>query len=235
MSRQEYFREKYRLLRPEWRDCLKVYIEKVDKEVGPESRVLDVGCGHADWLSLIYARTPNVYGVDPDAEALSRNDSIKHKHVSTADRLPFPDDAFDLVTSAFVLEHLENPQKTFREISRVLAPGGKFIFLTPNAWNYNVWLIRAIPEKFHDFFTRKLYGRGERDTYPKYYRANTPRKIVALCRASGLKLEEMALNGDPTYVGLNRPLFWFAVILERILDLGPFNKFRVHMIGTLKK
>ncbi len=235
MSRQEYFREKYRALRPEWRDCLKVYIQKIEKEVGHETRVLDVGCGHADWLAQVYARTPHVYGVDPDADALARNESVKHKLVSTADVLPFPDGIFDLVVSAFVFEHLEKPEKTFNEISRVLKPGGKFIFLAPNAWNYNIWLIRAIPETFHEFFTRKLYGRGESDTYPKFYRANTPRKIDKLCRVSGLTLEELVMNGDPTYVGLNRPLFWLAVILERILDTRPFNKLRVHMIGTLKK
>lgn len=235
MSRQEFYREKYRAKHPGWRDCLKVYMEKVSNAVGPETRVLDIGCGHADWLSEVYSRTPHVHGLDADAAALEANVTAKHKHVGTVDALPFADASFDLVVSAFVLEHLENPEASFREIARVLVSGGRFVFLTPNAWNYNVWLIRAIPETFHDFFTRRLYGRGERDTYPKRYRANTPNKIDALCAATGLTLEILTLNGDPTYVGLNGPLFLATCLLERLLDLPRLQKYRVHMIGVCRK
>lgn len=36
---------------------------------------------------------------------------------------------FDLVVMGWVAKHLENPQKVFNEIHRVLKPGGKVIFL----------------------------------------------------------------------------------------------------------
>ncbi len=84
-NRQEFYREKYRAKNPAWRDCLKAYIGMVDGLVGPETRVLDIGCGRADWLRDVYARTPHVHGLDPDAAALESNVVVKHKRVSTVD------------------------------------------------------------------------------------------------------------------------------------------------------
>ena len=91
--------------------------------------------------------------------------------------MPFKDNFFDVVVCAWVLEHLSDPNKAFKEIYRVLKPGGKVIFITPNALNYNVWLIRLIPDRFHDFLTKKLYNRQENDTFSKKYLINTPPKI----------------------------------------------------------
>ena len=102
MNRQEFFRNEYRKRRPEWRDSLTVYRELISQYVGPETRLLDIGCGHADWLADIYGRTPHTYGLDPDADALAKNTIIKNKSVGIADHLPFADDFFDLITSAWV-------------------------------------------------------------------------------------------------------------------------------------
>jgi len=45
--------------------------------------------------------------------------------------LPFPDGAFDLVAGFDVIEHLEDDRRVFQEVSRVLSPGGTFIFSVP--------------------------------------------------------------------------------------------------------
>ncbi|MDL2216759.1 class I SAM-dependent methyltransferase [Desulfovibrio sp. OttesenSCG-928-M14] len=49
--------------------------------------------------------------------------------------LPYQNDSFDLVTSAEVVEHLENYRYLLREIYRILKPGGVFIVTTPNVLN----------------------------------------------------------------------------------------------------
>jgi SAM-dependent methyltransferase len=45
--------------------------------------------------------------------------------------LLFPDRRFDLVTSTEVLEHIPDDRRGFREIFRVLKPGGHFVFTVP--------------------------------------------------------------------------------------------------------
>nr|BBH92918.1 SAM-dependent methyltransferase [Thermogemmatispora argillosa] len=234
-NRQERYRAEYRLRKPGWQDSLSLYIQLIERVVGPETWVLDIGCGHADFLGAVYARTPHIYGLDPDAEALARNTIIRHKVVGRAEALPFADRTFDLVTCAWVLEHLERPEPVFREISRVLKPGGRFIFLTPNVWNYNVWLIRSVPHRFHAQLTQKLYGRQRQDTYRVYYRINSPGRLERLARAVGLEREQLLLNGDPSYISFNRLLFAFACILEKVLDWKPLRGARVHIIGSYRK
>jgi ubiquinone/menaquinone biosynthesis C-methylase UbiE len=234
-NRQECYRAKYRLHKPGWRDSLSLYVELVERVVGPETWVLDIGCGHSDVLRAVYERTPHTYGLDPDAPALASNTIICHKVVGRAEALPFANDTFDLVTCAWVLEHLEQPESAFREIARVLKPGGHFLFLTPNVWNYNVWIIRSVPHRFHAPLTQKLYGRQPQDTYRVYYRSNSPGRIERLARAAGLEREQLLLNGDPSYISFNRPLFAFACLLEKMLDWGPLRGTRVHLIGSYRK
>jgi malonyl-CoA O-methyltransferase len=95
--------------------------------------VLDLGCGtgrHALWLA---AEGATVTGVDFSAGML---DAARRKPgaarvrfvVHDLDRpLPFEDGAFDLVVSGLVLEHLRDPGLFFREVRRVLRPGGRAV------------------------------------------------------------------------------------------------------------
>ncbi len=235
VNRQEWYRCAYRRLSPDWQDSLARYGEMIDAYISPNTRLLDIGCGHADFLAPVYARTPHTYGIDPDAEALRKNTTIKHPVVGTADHLPFADSMFDLIVSAWVFEHLAQPQQVCREIYRALKPEGRLIFLTPNSWNYNVWLIRLIPNRFHDFFTRRLYHRQEHDTYPVHYRINSPRQIRNILLPIGFKEERFILNGDPSYISFNRPLFMLACVIERLLNMKPFQRARVHIIGVYRK
>src|ERR1700737_1106049 len=51
------------------------------------------------------------------------------------ERLPFLNDSFDVIVCLWVLEHLKEPLTTLREVHRVLRPGARFIFVTPNLSN----------------------------------------------------------------------------------------------------
>lgn len=235
VNRQEWYRRAYQQRVPGWKDSLARYCEVIDIYVQSDTHVLDIGCGHADFLAPVYARTPHTYGIDPDAEALKKNTTIKHTVVGTAHHLPFADNSFDLVVTAWVFEHLEQPKQACQEIYRVLKPGGRLIFLTPNSWNYNVWMIRLIPHRFHDFFTRRLYQRQEHDTYRVRYQINSPRQIAKILLPIGFKKERLLLNGDPSYISFNQPLFKMACLLERLLDTKLLRCARVHLIGVYQK
>ena len=48
--------------------------------------------------------------------------------VADAERLPFPDESFDLVLGHAILHHIPDLPRAFREFERVLAPGGTVMF-----------------------------------------------------------------------------------------------------------
>ncbi|MFZ5365473.1 MAG: class I SAM-dependent methyltransferase [Patescibacteria group bacterium] len=234
MTRQEFYRKKYKKINPEWQDSLTLYKEIIDKYVNQETRILDIGCGHGDYLKDVYSKTSYTYGIDPDRSALSKNSIIKNKFCFEAETLSFCDNFFDLVVNAWVMEHLINPYPVFKEIFRVLKPSGKLIFLTPNSLNYNIWIIRAVPQKFHHFFTHKLYDRQEHDTFSKYYKVNSMKKIDKMLLPLGFNKIQFICNGDPTYISFNNLFFKIAVWIENIIN-NKFPDAKVHLIGIYEK
>lgn len=235
MNTQERFRHQYKHLRPEWQDSLTMYRDLIGKACTKQTRILDVGCGHGEFLRPVYEDMPHTYGIDPDEVALKKNKLIKHLKVATVEKLPYKDNFFDVVVMEWVVEHLPDPDAAFREIHRVLKPNGKVIFLTPNARSYVAWIIRAVPNRLHDFFTTRLYGRHAGDTYPVQYKVNSPKKLARIVEPIGFKQEHLIFNGDPTYIGLNEPLFALARGIEILTDIPALNSCRVHLLGVYQK
>jgi SAM-dependent methyltransferase len=236
MNRQEHYRQEYARLKPGWRHSLHVFRAVIDRHIEPGARVLDIGCGRADFLAPVYAgKRARVVGCDPDQAALRLNATIGPRAAGLADDLPFADATFDAAVLVFVLEHLERPARALVEIARVLRSGGRIVFLTPNAWNYNTWLIRLAPPALRERLARGLHGRGERDTYPVRYRANTPRRVEALLAGAGFRPIALILHGDPTYISISAATFALARGIERLLDLPALRGGRVHLIGIYEK
>jgi ubiquinone/menaquinone biosynthesis C-methylase UbiE len=107
----------------------------------PGQSVLDVGCG-TGLMAIELARAGRlVTGIDVSRVALhkarSRGEGVRGLEFTlvTGVNLPYGDAVFNFAYSIEVLEHLhERDVKThFTEIRRVLSPGGRYWFLTPNA------------------------------------------------------------------------------------------------------
>ena len=147
------------------------------------------------------------------------------------EQLPFVDETFDLIVCLWVLEHLRDPAVTLREVRRVLRPGGHFVFLTPNIRNPLMLANRigkAIPALQRRIVPR-FYGREEADTFPVQYRANTVEAIRGHAQASGLKVYDMRVVPDPTYLAVNGFVFQASVMSERLMPKG----WGVHLLGDL--
>lgn len=82
MNKQEYYRQKYHRLKPHWQDSLIVYRDIIDSYINSETKILDVGCGHGDFLKPVYDKTIHSYGIGPDEEALDKNTFIKDKRLA---------------------------------------------------------------------------------------------------------------------------------------------------------
>lgn len=94
-------------------------------------QVLDLGCGKGDSIDLFRDLAPGVRwsGVDIEgsAEVGMRTREDADFHTFDGERLPFPDEHFDLVWCKQVLEHVENPRPLLADARRVLRPGGLLI------------------------------------------------------------------------------------------------------------
>ncbi len=109
-------------------------------------RTLEVGCGAGLTTSVLAERCGTVVAVDkgttPGAAGESRGANSTdappiHFLSSDAAALPFPGGSFDLLVTSNVLEHLEDLPGAFREMKRVLAPGGFMIHSVPTpAWKF---------------------------------------------------------------------------------------------------
>jgi SAM-dependent methyltransferase len=109
-------------------DELTRYITGLVEARGP-GRYLDVGCGEGFFLTR--ARSMERFGVDLSRKVLlkARARSQATVAIAAAERLPFPDRAFDVVTSIGALEHFLDDVTAVTEIRRVLRPQGRFILL----------------------------------------------------------------------------------------------------------
>lgn len=104
-------------------------------------RVLDLGCGYGGrtvWYAD-HCAPASIAAVEISEEVVARCTAfarragrvdIDFRHGFGED-LPFDDDAFDVVVSYDVQEHVEDPARTLQEIARVLSPGGDVWMVFP--------------------------------------------------------------------------------------------------------
>jgi SAM-dependent methyltransferase len=100
-------------------------------------RVLDFGCGAGTLVRGLLDRDYDAYGCDVAGEYTRMLDVGEERIgmiVPVPYRLPYPDDHFDVVLSTSVLEHAQNKEECFREIHRVLKPGGSSFHILPSKW-----------------------------------------------------------------------------------------------------
>lgn len=90
--------------------------------------VLDFGCGEGQLVHALVRRGFDAYGCDIAGVPVGQG---RLRQVGSPYRLPFGDDSIDVVVSTSVLEHALNKEECFREIHRVLRPGGLAMHLYP--------------------------------------------------------------------------------------------------------
>jgi len=102
-------------------------IDRIDWQGG--DRVLDVGCGNG-----LYYNKMMLHGLDIEYVGLDLNGAMVANHplaggkgritVANVEKIPFPDNHFDLVMANHVLHHVSDIEPAIKEIRRVLKPQG---------------------------------------------------------------------------------------------------------------
>ena len=172
------------------------YAQELDRLVPRGGAWLDIGAGHrihSGWKGAtsedLASRPAYLAGCDVGADVLN-HPHLHDKRVADAANLPWGDSTFDLVSANMVVEHLAKPAAVFREVYRVLKPGGAFVFVTPNRKHPIIGLAAfLVPPP-----VRRLYGimverRAAEDVFTTEYRCNTVRDIAGLASDTGFRPE----------------------------------------------
>ncbi len=217
-----------------WDDQL--FRERILTHIRPDSVVLDLGAGAGIVSQMNFRGLPTqMCGVDLDPRVVD-NPFLDEGRLANAEGIPYDDCRFDVVFSDNVLEHLEDPLQVFREVTRVLKPGGVFLFKTPNKWHYMPTLARLSTHRFHRYVNR-LRGRAEADTFPTRYRANTCKDVTRISTEAGLIVQSLDLiEGRPEYLRMAWAAYLVGAIYERTVNSSElFAALRILLIGMLRK
>jgi len=210
--RTRFFRDEdhpYRLLERE-----------IERRVHPDCVLLDAGCGrNAEILRKFSPVIRAGIGIDVVTFSCATPDpriNLLHGDLS---RISLASESVDMAVSRSVMEHLENPLLVYQEIFRVLRPGGCFLFLTPNLWDYSAMISKIVPNRFHSAIVRKVEGRDEKDTFPVCYRSNTASAVKRLARQSGFCIDSIRYLGQyPCYLMFNPILFLLGTGYEKLIS-----------------
>ncbi|WP_287799773.1 class I SAM-dependent methyltransferase [Acidiphilium sp.] len=166
--------------------------------------VLDLGCGDGKLAVRLAALGARVVGLDSDPAMLRAAASRAAAAgvgvdfaAGRAQTLPFPDRRFDVVVAVTVLCFVPDAEAAFREIARVLRPGGAVVIGELGRWN--LWALRR---RIRGWLGNRLWRAA------RFHTADELRRLAA-----GAGLEARALRGAIFYPPL-AALAWAMVPLD---------------------
>jgi ubiquinone/menaquinone biosynthesis C-methylase UbiE len=214
--KDKYFRQDhpYRIFEREVEACLK-----------PGHTLLDAGCGRtAPILAKYRGMARRLIGVDlvefdPTVTGLE----LYHSDLGA---IPLEENCVDVMMARSVMEHVTDPARVYGEIYRVLKPGGHFIFLTANLWDYASIIATLVPNRFHPWIVSRTEGREEEDVFPVAYRTNTRGAVDKWAKQAGFEMVSFRYLGQyPSYFMFNGFLFLLATGYEKLIDKIPMLNF----------
>ncbi|MEK7579213.1 MAG: class I SAM-dependent methyltransferase [Patescibacteria group bacterium] len=124
-----------------------------------DKKILDIGCGGGDDMVWCQEQGADVYGIDPSEKML---DLAREKIADTTrvqsggyTDIPFPDSSFDFVFGRFSLHYLPTFEDAYREVARVMKPGG-ILLETVNHPTFDVFALEGVTDK--SLITLKLFN-----------------------------------------------------------------------------
>jgi SAM-dependent methyltransferase len=213
-----------------------IFEREVECHLRPDHTLLDAGCGRtAPILEKFRNRARRLIGVDlvdfaPAGEGLEL-------HHCDLGAMPIADGCVDVTMARSVMEHVTDPSRVYGEIHRVLKPGGRFIFLTANLWDYASVIAKLIPNRFHPWVVSKTEGREEHDVFPIAYRTNTRSAVRKWAKQTGFEIVSFRYLGQyPSYFMFNGFLFLLATGYEKLISRVPaLNFLQGWIFVTLRK
>ena len=108
------------------------HLKRIDRllPLSNGDRVLEIGCGQGHLTKRLAARGVDIVGIDanPNAPEIAGTNRVV---CMRAESLDFDDEEFGAVVSVHAIEHIPQLEEALVEVSRVLEPGGKALFIYP--------------------------------------------------------------------------------------------------------
>lgn len=204
------------------------FLTRVQALLPPTGLVLDIGCGRGSRIDDSCAHRRNlqdlrgerrtVVGVDPDPRAEANPYIDEFRQLKHPDRWPIGNAEINLAYSDYVLEHVDDPDRFFSELDRVMAPGGYFCARTPNRWGYASLAAQMIPNRLHAEIAGFAQGdRKAEDVFPTRYRCNSPTAVKRFLGKRGFEFVVLRNESEPSYVAFSDLLFRLAKIAHVLL------------------
>ena len=234
MSKKTALKEKF--YQQEMFDNDGVFKDMIKKYLKPEFKILDAGAGAGEIFKHDFKdQVTEIIGADLDPR-VEENPQVHRGYITDLTETPFEDNYFDLTFNRYVLEHIADPEKFLKEMSRITKPGGFMIFLTPNKWHYVSVIARFTPHKFHEWVNKKR-GREEDDTFPTVYKLNSGSDIKKQFRRYDFESHEIIYREcSPNYLLFSYATFIIGVLYEKIVNSTTlFYGLRVNIVGCFRK
>lgn len=217
-----------------WDDDL--YRVRLLESIKDDSVVLDLGAGAGILKQMNFKGVArHISGIDLDPRVLE-NPFLDDAKISDGKSIPYPDENFDIVFCDNVFEHLADPLEIFKEVSRVLKPGGLFFFKTPNKFHYMPFISTITPHWFHERIG-KVLGRDADDTFPTHYRVNSRSSVKSFANKTRFDIVALEhVEGRPEYLRFTVLTYFIGLAYERLMNSSNiFAPLRILLIGQLKK
>ena len=189
-----------------------------------KGRVLENGCGVGMYVEKLAAFGGTVIGLEYDheraAEAHARSPYIVH---AAGEFVPLPAEAFDLILSHEVIEHVQDDRAAVREMVRVLKTGGRIALFCPN---------RGYPFETHGIYWKGTYHFGNK-LFVNYLPRRWRDKLAPHVRVYSRRDLEKLFEGLPVRF-LERTIV-FGAYDNIIARFGAFGKVLRGLLQFLEK
>lgn len=216
------------------------YHSLITKCLRPSMTILEVGCGTGDIAPFPWEEYPDIslIGLDPSPASRANPHLSRFVPMTGESRWPVENESADLVLARYVMEHVPAPAEFFRNIRRVLKPGGRFVFLTPNLWHPAILTSHVLPVAVKRAILWRTMGVDEADIFPTFYRLNRRSLLASIGRQNSLSVEHLQTRefSPCTYADrfvAGRLLFRGYYDFMRTTGLG--RHFGASIIGVFRK